>query len=156
MQDTTSEYPIDTRELHKGSIIAPEIIERAFGVKRETRAYQLALLRARNYIERRFLDRDEVVTIVTRRDAIVILLDEEASVYNEREFWNDIDAARRKHGRMLGTNRANLSDARIDSHDRATETQGRVLAAVRQARKEPPKIGPTPRNTPALRAGTKG
>jgi hypothetical protein len=134
--ECTSEYPLDTDALQKGSRIAAEVIERAFNVKRGTDAYQMAWLKASQHISRRFLDRGEIVTITQRKHDLVILTDEEMPAHNARMFRNDIRKAARAHARMLGGDRSKMSEQTLKVHDRALAVQGAQLAALATARKE--------------------
>lgn len=150
--ECTSEYPLDTDSLAKGSHIAAEVIERAFHVKRGTDAYQMAAMRASQHIARRFLDRGEIVTITQRKHDLVILTDDEMPAHNARLFKNDIRKAARAHARMLGGDRSKMSDNTLKIHDRALAVQGAQLAALARARREF-KPARRERSTPALATG---
>lgn len=134
MNDDTTEYPIATDGLRKGDRVSVNAIERAFSVKRQTDAYRLALLKASNYIVRRFRDRGEIVTVVERKHDLVILTDDEASKYNDERFAINIRGAARAHTRNLGVDRSKLSAGVIDEHDRRIVNNGRVLGAIRNER----------------------
>lgn len=149
----TTEYPIETDRLQKGSIVAAEIIERAFSVKRGTDAYQLAAMRAIDHIASRLRERGEIVTVVQRKHDVVILTDTEASEHNASLFQSRIRSAARAHVRQLGVDRSQLDPEKLAGHDRALETQGRVLSAIRRARRLP-QPQPTRRATPAIAAGS--
>lgn len=147
----TGEYPIDTESLSKGDTITAETIERAFGVRRGTDAFNLASMKASNYIARRFLDRGEVVTITQRKQNLVILTDEEMPTHNARLFRNDIKRAARTHMRMLGGDRSKMSEETQKVHDRELTVQGAQLSAVSRARREL-RASSVQRQTPALLA----
>lgn len=142
MEAELTEYPIDTDSLAKGSRVPAETIERAFHVKRGTDAYQMAAMRASQYIARRFLDRGEIVTVTQRKHDLVILTDEEMPAHNARLFKNNIRAAARTHARMLGGDRSKMSEETLRVHDRALTVQGAQLAAMASACKD---LKPRPR-----------
>lgn len=153
-EELTDEYPIDTDALTKGSRIPAETIERAFGVKRGTDAYQMASMRAVKYVSRRFLDRGEIVTITQRKHDLVVLTDDEMPAHNARIFRNNLRAAARSHARMLGGDRSRMSEDTIKLHDRALVVQGAQLSALGRARAEV-KAMPRERATPALPPGSR-
>jgi len=143
-----TQYPFDTEQLQKGDTIPPETIEHAYGVKRNDIRYQFALLRAKEFVRRRFLDRGQIVTIAARDSALHILTDEVQAAYNPAEYKAGIRKMRGAHGRMLGADRSQITDPEIlATHDRAIEVQGRQLAAIARERHIPPPM-PTPRLTP--------
>jgi len=151
----TSEYPIDTESLIKGSRIAVEVIEHAFNVKRGTDEYNLAAMRARQYIERRFRDRGEIVTITQHRHDLIILTDDDMPEHNVAMFKAKIRGAARTHTRMLGGDRSKMSEETLRVHDRALTVQGAQLSALRKATREVT-ASVRKRETPALVAGKKG
>lgn len=130
----TTEHPIATDSLSKGDVIVAVDLERALGVKRETDAYRLGLRRIVDYITRRFRDRGEIVTVVERRHCIVILTDAEASEYNAQRFTIELRGAARAHARNLGVDRSQLTSEQAAHHDRALQTNGRILHAIRRER----------------------
>lgn len=152
MDTETTEYPIATGHLVKGSVIAAQAIEKAFNVKRGTDAYQLAAMRAVEYIAERFEERGEIVTITQRKHDLVVLTDDEAIEHNARQFKAGIRKSTRSHHRALGVDRSRVAPERLADHDRGLEAQGRTLAAIRQARREV-KPAPRERSTPALTDG---
>jgi hypothetical protein len=130
----TTEHPIATNSLSKGDVIAAAYLERAIGAPRETDAYRLGLRRIIDYVTRRLRDRGEIVTIVERKHSLVILTDAEASEYNAQRFNIELRGAARAHARNLGVDRSKLPDAQLAKHDRALETNGRILHAIRRER----------------------
>lgn len=150
--ECTTEYPIDVERLTKGSCVPAGVIESAFRVKRGTDAYQMASMRASEFIAKRFLDRGEIVTITQRKHDLVILTDEEMPAHNARLFKNDIRKAARVHARMLGGDRSKMSDDTLKLHDRAITVQGAQLAAITGVRRTFA-LTPKERSTPALTHG---
>lgn len=144
-----TEYPLDTEGLHKGSRIAAEVIEHAFGIVRGTDAYRLRLLRVRDYIARRLRDRGELVTIVSQGHGLVILTDEEALDYNARRFEIETRQRERCFVRLGQIDRANLSEARRGTLERNVVAIGHRIQVDRQARREV-KLRPNERQTPGL------
>ena len=142
-----TEFPIKTDHLVKGSVIAVDVIEAAFGNKRETQRYQLDLMSVQDYVERRFADRGEVVFVIQEKGALRILTDEEAPAYAAKLFREGIRRAGRAHRRQLGADRSQMSDPTRVTHDRQLEVQGRMLAAAAKERRS---IAPSPseRQTP--------
>ncbi len=149
MSDTSS-YPFNADHLSKGDAVTVAQIEHAYSVRHGTDRYQFAWLQAKEFVVRSFAERGEIVTVVHRDGALVILTDEEQAAYNSDQFKAGIRKARRSHARMLGADRSKIADPDIlRTHDRAIEVQGRVLAAVsRETRVLPPQ--PHRRSTPVL------
>jgi hypothetical protein len=125
----STEYPIDTTGLEKGSRLSAPDVERAFGVQREERGYQLALLRARDFVVRRLRDRGLHVTVVQK----------------------NVETAQRHRclARLVQVDRANLSEESRRTLDRKLEELGRRVAADRAARREVTPLARV-RSTPAL------
>lgn len=155
METQTTEYPLQTEHLTKGSIIPAHVIEEAFGVKRGTDAYQLAAMQACNYITERFAARGEVVTVAQRKHDIAVLTDDEAVRHNKQQFRAGIRKARRSHARQLGVDRSQISTPQlVAEHDRSVEVAGRVLSAVSRVTREIA-ASVRKRETPTLVAGKK-
>jgi hypothetical protein len=148
-EQQATEYPITTTHLRKGSIVSVEVLEEAFGVKRGTDAFQLAALRAADYITKRLAQRGEMVTVAQRKCNLVILTDTEASSYNEQRFDTEIGSAARALRRMAAVDRSQVDATRLAAHDRALEVRGRMLAAARRERRQA-SLAPHKRETPAL------
>ena len=149
-----SEYPLATDGLVKGSIIAPESIEFAFGVIRDTPKYQLACLRAIAYITKRFADRGEDVFVKQEKHSLRVLTDEEAPAYAAKRFREGIKAARTAHMKQLGADRSQMTEATRAIHDLNLVRQGGILQAIQVQQRyfRPVKAA---RQTPGLPEGTK-
>ena len=143
------EYPIDTETLAKGSIITSGMITAAFGVKLDSSKYQLRLLQLREYITRRLAERGERVVVAQRQNDLVILTDEEAVAYTANEFRAGLRKTILNHTRTQDIDRANLSETRLQMHDRELEIQGRMVEAIRSAKASPTAI-PSRRATPLV------
>lgn len=151
---TTTEYPLDTEQLGKGSIVPHEDLERATGIKQsdDPEAYRLAVLGIRNYIERRLKDRGIVATIVTSKSSgLRILTDEEAVAYNAKQDENLVRKRVRTYRRILGINRGLLSTASQSKLDRTMTVIGRRIQADQLAKRDDfPELPPVKRATPGL------
>jgi hypothetical protein len=128
-------YPFEVDDLEKGSRIARSVIEDAYGVRFGSDEFGMALLKARQYLEQSFAVRGIVVTVKSDHGDLVVLQDEDASSYNERRFNEGLRAARRSHFRNLAVDRSKLTDERRGDHDRTLVNQGRILSAVKEARR---------------------
>lgn len=151
----TSKHPFDTDRLIKGDEVPVLEIERAYSVKYPSPDYQFAWMHCKEFVIRRFAERGEVVTVVQRDGALLILTDEQQVDYNIDQFKQGIRKARRAHSRMLGADRSMINNQKsLESHDRRLEVQGRVLSAVA---KETRIVRPLPvkRATPVLPEKTK-
>jgi hypothetical protein len=129
-----TEYPINTENLVKGSRVSIREIEEAYGVRFGTDAFQLAALKLTSYLERRFRDRGQIVTVVQRKGDVVILTDAEAATENSRQFDLKVRGAARAHVRGQGVDRSQLNEGDRAVHDRNLESQGRQLSALRAAK----------------------
>lgn len=143
------EYPLATDDLSKGSVVPTEVIERAFRVQRDTKDFQLALLRASDFIARRFRDRGEVVFVTQERGSLRVLTDEEAVSYGAKLFRQGVRMAAHAHARQSAADRALMSEATRAEHDRSLEVQGRMLSAMRKERRAPV-VEAAKRATPVL------
>lgn len=148
MTEETTEYPLATDQLIKGSRVERAEICRAFSVEPDTKAFRLALMRARHYIEGRFLDRGEVVTITEDNGSLMILTDAEAAVFNDDAVWRYVKRAARSLVRQRAVDRAQLTPAQVSVHDRALEVNGRALAATYQEKNHGTLLRVQPRSTP--------
>lgn len=146
----SSEFPLATDALQKGDIVSIETIETAFMVKRGTKAYSLAALRASEYIKRRLEERGQIVTIEIRKESVCILTDEEAVAFNRASVRAGARKMRRAHERQIGSDRALMTEGTRSAHDRDVEVTGRVLGAMKQEYRRQMTATPTVRNTPLL------
>lgn len=146
----TEDYPLNTDDLAKGSIVSVEAIERAFSVLRGTDAYQLAYMRCSQYIAAKFRERGEIITTTQRNHSLVILSDEEVPAHNARMFKQSIQRAARSHVRTLGADRSQMTEETQGLHDRTLTVQGAQLSALSRARSEIV-AAPRERSTPVLK-----
>lgn len=149
----TSKYPFDAEHYQKGDIVQIEVIEKAFGVVRDTKEFYLKSLAAKSHIIRTFAARGETVTVAQQDGVMKILTDQEQVEYNSAEFDAGIRSSKRAHSRMLGADRSRITGEDLEVHDRRIEVQGRVLSAVARERNML-RPAPVERQTPALGANT--
>lgn len=146
---TTTHYPIDFDTYEIGDVIGVDVIEHAFGVKRDDRRYRLSQLAMANAAERAFMERGQLVTIKSQGDDVAILSHPEASIYNERRFKSALSSMVRCHARHTAVPMDQLPDD--ESRTRHTITNmrnGRTLQAAKQARRLPVQIEEQQRITP--------
>jgi hypothetical protein len=150
----TTKFPFDTDGLNKGDAIPAETIERAYSVSRDSKEYGFAILMARDFLTKAFLERGEVVTVAMVKGVLRIFTDEEQVEYNTNRFRDGIRDAHRAHTRMLGADRSEIRNTqKLEAHDRRLEVQGRILSAVDRERKIL-RPTPNPRMTPGLPASS--
>jgi hypothetical protein len=131
----TRPYPINFDALAKGSRIAPEEIERIFHLERSDKKYALRALALAERITHHFeTSRGEVVTVKMDADALRILTDAEAIVYNDTEYQRGLRKSFRAHRRAVGIDVRNLDAAEVEEHRRRSARRALVLGAVRKAR----------------------
>lgn len=150
-----SKYPIDFEPYDLDDVIPAEVIERAFGVSRESKEYRLKQLAMREAAARHFAAQGRVVTIRATGDDLHILGHAEASVYNEKAAERMIAGFARAVHRHNHVDVGELPDDDSRSrHTRAQLRNGRTLQAMRKARRECAKIEvkDTPRLVPAMEA----
>lgn len=131
-----SEYPLRTDHLQKGSRISAEEIEHAFSVKIGTDDYRLALLRARKYIEWKLAERGQEIVVRTRRNDLVILTDEEAMPFTDREFSNTMRKLARTLRKQQDIDRAKVVNVElVRKHDRKLVVNGATYLGAARARR---------------------
>jgi hypothetical protein len=146
----STEYPIQTDDLSKGSVITADELERATGVRRDSDRYRLGLLKVRDYITERFRDRGEIITVKQEGDTLRILTDAEATEYNERSAEQGLAKMGRALVRQVGVDVRNLTDAQRRDHERRLLIQSKTLQAARAGRRAALQPGRHERTTPQL------
>jgi len=81
---TTGIYPIETESLRKGDSIPVTILQQIAKSPPGTAQYAFKLMSVGSFISRAFALRGEPVTVVIRKNELVILTDAEANTYNMR------------------------------------------------------------------------
>jgi len=82
LMDGQETYPIDTTDLHKGSVVTMARLINITKAMPGTSRYAFRLLRLKNFIAKALARRGELATCVIRQNEIVILTDAEANQYN--------------------------------------------------------------------------
>lgn len=152
----TKPYPFDLAELRKGSVVAPEEVERVSGVSRgDTKRYGLALLRVQEMLSKQWRrERGEVITTRATGDSIVICTDEEAARLNPRRFRAHIAGQRRDLRRQADVDRSALTtDEARNGHERSLVTMAAFLSGAKRAERVALKAHE--RKTPGLEASKK-
>ncbi|GDY10187.1 hypothetical protein LBMAG52_36750 [Planctomycetia bacterium] len=80
--DGQETYPIDTTDLHKGSVVTMARLIEITKANPGTSRYAFRLLRLKNFIAKALVRRGEPATCVIKQNEIVILTDAEANQYN--------------------------------------------------------------------------
>ena len=78
----SEKYPIDTDDIHKGSIITVDRLIEITKALPGTSHYAFRVLRLKNFIAKALARRGEPVTCVVRQQEISVLTDAEANQYN--------------------------------------------------------------------------
>ena len=130
-------YPIDTDQLHKGSVIHAQEIANIFHAQQGTERFNLCSLRLREYITDKFAERSETVTVVSDRGNLRILTDAEAAEYNRDEFKRKSRQMLHIHKRNCGVNTAALDEKQQRDHERVIMRQSAVLSHMREGWKTP-------------------
>ncbi len=150
----THEYPLATTHLKKGDRITVDEIERAFETCRSDRDYGLKQMRASEYITRRLRDRHLNVVIVSDHDDLVILNDADAAVYTKRRFELGIRSMGSALRKQTSVDRANLTAAQVEEHDRNLVRHGAIYAATKKTQRQSHVLpGASKRQTPGLPKG---
>ena len=142
-------FPIDMDALKKGSYIEPDIIERAYGTKREMADHQLSCLKLAKEIERYLRDRGFVWTLKQERGGLRILEDAEASEYNAQLGDKNLRSIVRVHNRQSHVDVGALSDEEARHHEHRllrssfyvqaiADTRRKLAAEERRRRLKPP------------------
>ena len=80
--DGQETYPIDTTDLHKGSVVTMARLIEITKANPGTSRYAFRLLRLKNFISKALVRRGEPAPCVIKQNEIVILTDAEANQYN--------------------------------------------------------------------------
>lgn len=149
---TTEKWPVDVDTLEKGTVIPRERVEIMAGIHYGDPKWGLAVLRIIGTIERQLRDRGRPMTLYQRHGAIVCCTDEEARVYNPRQFDIGVSRMVRAHERNAHVDVRNLDESSRSAHDKTLTRHGRMLQALSKARREL-KPQPVERSTPGLITG---
>lgn len=153
MDDSNIRYfPLDFDSLKKGDEISTEQIEE-FGRcnVRDEKRFRLAALQLKNRIVRECRERGKFLTVAVIKCRIRLLTDEEAAIYNPRQFKQGFRRQLRALRRLTEVNATNLSEQQHRDHERNLLVMGKMVQAARSARAVINAI-PHQRTTPGLPA----
>jgi DNA-binding transcriptional MocR family regulator len=149
-EQTHREYPFDTDNIGKGSVVTAAFVADAYGVKVGTQEHAFKMLDAARFIERRLGERGERVVVRQQRGDLHVLTDDAAIPYTAARFKSAISEAARAHVNGSKVDRSKVTSPELlKDHDRNQEVQGRMLAAARRERRALPPA-PVQRSTPLL------
>jgi len=137
-----TKHPIDLDQIRKGMIISAEYIEDMYGVNRDNRKYQLAVLNLKEFIESGMRARGFPVKCRQHKDTLVVMEDQDASVTISKLFRNNVSNAFRKHREMQEVDTSKLSEQQSATHERNLVIQGAVLSGIADAKKRVVRISP--------------
>ena len=147
----TSEYPLETRDLKKGSVIPSAQLEEITGLKSSDRKYALAVLKIKEYIEKALAKNNLYVTLAIKKDDLCILTDSEASFYNNDQIRIRTNQAITAFERLIRVDASKLDIHEQQTHKRNVEVNGKYIQAIHSTRQQEktPCIG-YKRRTPGL------
>lgn len=135
-ESLADEYPINTRNLGKGSRITANQIAYATGVRVGDHKFGLAMLKIKGYVAWKLAERGLDVVIRSEKQDLLILTDSQAAPYADAKFQARLHQAGTALREQLSVNRANLLPEQVDEHDRACQVNGATFSAMRQARRK--------------------
>lgn len=115
---STEPYPLDTTNLHKGSVITVETLKKITKSDPIFAEYYLKLLDIKSFIEKSLRERGENVTVVSRKGSLVILTDAEAGPYQCRAGKQGARRIRRSFFRHLQIDLSKLTEDQRKEWDR--------------------------------------
>ena len=128
-------HPLDFDNLNKGDEISTEQIEE-FGrcTVRDDKRFRLAAMALKTRVIRESRDRGKLFTVAIIKNRIRILTDEEAAIYNPRQFKHGFRHQLRALKRLTEVDASNLSDQQQRDHERNLLVCGKMVQAARSAR----------------------
>lgn len=128
-------YPLDFDNLNKGDEVTADQIEE-FGQcsRTDEKRFRLAALALKTRILRECRDRGKFFTIAIIKGSIRILTDEEAAMYNPKQFKHGFRRQLRALKRLTEVNVTALSDQQQKDHERNLLVFGKMVQAARSAR----------------------
>lgn len=127
----TNKYPIDFDVLEKGDVISNEDLEKITGHKFGTAKFSWAVIGLQGKI---FKNRGFTSTH-SQTVGLRILVDSEASVYNDKDFHNKRRGMFRASKKMAAVDVSQLSLTARDLHERKLLNQSRIISAVKEPRR---------------------
>lgn len=128
-------YPIDFDALQKGDEITTQQIEE-FGrcTHEQEKQFRFAAMSLKDRIVKECRDRGKLFTVIITKMRIRILTDEEAALYNPRQFKQGFRRQVRSLRRLTEVNTSSLSEQQQKDHERNLLVFGKMLQAARSAR----------------------
>ena len=128
-----SKYPLDFAALNLdvGSVVNSSQIEFAYGIKVGDQRYRFKQLAMRDAVEKHFHECGRTVTVVCRKDDVIVLTHEAASGYNEDRFKYGLDTVRKSAQRHAAVDTSQIADTA--RHAAVGAYHGRVLEALSKA-----------------------
>lgn len=155
MSQQAEPWPIDFDLLQKGDSIAVERIEQWAELPRTDARYPLKLLAMRDVVERKCRERGLLVTVKAEHGSLRILLDPEASEWNDKRERSLLGQFARTHQRLNAVDVGQLGDGDRELHERRLTVSGTFMAAFIGAKKKLVELLPHKRKTPGLPADAK-
>lgn len=122
----TSEYPLNFSEIEKGDVLDTPTLEKIVVEKFGTDSFTFKVLSLQGKIT------DETgYTCKNTGDTLLILTDEQASLYNDRMFKRMRRGMFHRHQLMQNVDVKQLSDSARLEHERKILNQSRYISALR-------------------------
>jgi len=138
---TTSTYPLDTNELHKGDVIAVTTLIDITKAQPGSSRYAFKLMKLKAFIGQQMAMRGEPATVVIRKNQIVVLTDAEANEYNMHFAKTGVRRIRRSAARHSVIDLSKLTEDQRKDWDR-NAVRLAMLTAGLSRKKELPMAGP--------------
>ena len=135
--DETRRWPVDYETLKKGDVITADRLEKLVGLKRDNPRYSLAIMSLKQRIQDDLEDIGSIWTLAIVKNDLRVLTDAEASEYNHRSLLNGMAKMFRSQYRNMAVDVTELTDDQEKDHIRRIEVDGKILQAIRAARKTP-------------------
>lgn len=129
-------YPLETKDLKKGSEIASDKLEEITGYKKEEAKYRLEVLKIKEYIEKSLAQDNLYVTTSFRGFDLFILKDNEAAIYNDNQIRIRINQAMTSFERLLRVDKSNLDTQEQSIHRRNIEVNSRYIQPLYSLRQQ--------------------
>jgi hypothetical protein len=128
-KDGVQVTPIDFDAIQKGDALSPSQLEEITGKKQGTSAYAFAVMQLSQRIANECASRGKIFTIAIVQQHLRVLTDEEASVYNDKQYRAKWRGMKRNHFNNMAVDASKLSDSQRSKHERNILVQAGLLAA---------------------------
>ncbi len=143
-------YPIDFDALEKGSVISVEVLESYFGISRNDSDFAWKLLPFRDLVVLKLSQRGLDVVTRTEHGSIIIMDDDEASRYCQRQVDSDLNSMKRHTAQMSFVDENNLTEEQRKRHTRAALVASYMVQGAMEKRKEAVKLPEYKRADPGV------